>query len=351
MKKRILALFTLLLLHCTGATGQTHPSVSLLDKSYYKSFSRIARSPLNRMPKRKAWETAVPQAQRITITSSADGKKQPALFYDSKSKHKKPLLVALHSWNSDYEKQFSIPFGVWAVKNDWVFIHPDYRGPYTNSKSTASELAIQDILDALEYAKSTANVDESRIYITGFSGGGMTTLIMAGRYPELWTAAAAWVPVYDLTQWYETTRNSRHGYARHIENSCGGAPTPGTEAYKECKKRSVSRYLQNAKGEKIQIYIATGVKDVFVPPGHSLQAFNDLAREKDKFTTEEITYINKNLQLPDHLQGTYPDSLFRDAGYEQVYERQSSNAIIKLYDGNHDIIFNAGLVWLSRQKK
>ncbi|MFP4164729.1 MAG: alpha/beta hydrolase family protein, partial [Chitinispirillaceae bacterium] len=260
-QKLITAFTSLLILNCTASSEENGRSVELLSDSQLKTFSSVAQSPLNRMPKRKAWKEAVPEAQWITIPSTADGTTQSAIFYDSENSRKRPLLVALHSWSSDYEKQFSIPFGVWAVKNDWVFIHPDYRGAYIDSESTASEYAIQDILDALEYAKNNANVDESRIYLTGFSGGGMTTLIMAGRFPQLWTAAAAWVPVYDLPQWYETTKRSRQTYAAHIENSCGGPPEPGTKAYRECKKRSVSTYLKNARNKEIQIFIATGIKD------------------------------------------------------------------------------------------
>ncbi len=337
---------------CGGVSAQNDAShARYISNSQYKSFSSIARSPLMRLSKKNAWKKAVPEAVQISIPSSVDGKMQPAMFYNSGSDHKKPLLVALHSWSSDYRKQFSIPFGIWCVENDWVLIHPNFRGAFTNSEATASELAVQDILDALEYAKGNASVDESRIYVTGFSGGGMMTLIMAGRYPELWTAAAAWVPVYDLSQWFETTRRSRHGYARHIENSCGGAPLPGTDAFEECGRRSVSNYLANARGKEIKIFIATGVKDVFVPPGHSLQAFNDLAENEDRFTDQEISYINKNRALPSSLKGIYSDSLFSDAGFPLLLERQSSNVVFKMYDGNHDIIYNAGLSWLSQQHK
>ncbi|WP_394367509.1 hypothetical protein [Legionella israelensis] len=40
----------------------------------------------------------------------------------------------------------------------------------------------------------------------------MMTLNMVGRYPELWTAAVAWVPVYHLVAWYATTRHATHDY-------------------------------------------------------------------------------------------------------------------------------------------
>ncbi|MDG5816952.1 prolyl oligopeptidase family serine peptidase [Chitinispirillales bacterium ANBcel5] len=338
------------LVFAVGFRGQ-RDVVVYIERDDFKSFSRIANSSIMNYSKRAAWNKVVPQVEEITIQSTADGSDQPALFYNSGSTEKKPLLLVLHSWSADYLQHFSIPYGVWAVENDWVFIHPDYRGPYVNPQATASELAIQDILDALEYAKQNANIDESRVYITGFSGGAMTTLIMVGRYPSLWTAAAAWVPVYDLPQWYETTRNATHNYASKIENSCGGPPLRGTEAYRECKRRSASTYLSNARGEPLKVYIATGIGDVFVPPGHSLQAFNDLARPQDRFGSKEIEYVNEHLQLPQHLRKDLFSEIFDDAGYTLLYQRSSSNVVLQIYDGNHDVIYNAGLSWLSRQRR
>ncbi len=58
-------------------------------------------------------------------------------------------------------------------KNDWIFIHPNYRGKFNDSGATASEKAVRDILDALEYAREHAPVDNDRIYLAGFSRGAM----------------------------------------------------------------------------------------------------------------------------------------------------------------------------------
>jgi dienelactone hydrolase len=321
-----------------------------IKKDAYKTFNRLASSSIMNLSKPQAWQSAVPEVNAITIKSTKDGNVQPALFYNSQSKHKKPLLLVLHSWSEDYYQQFSIPYGIWAVHNDWVFIHPNYRGAFTNSNATASELAISDILDALSYGKKVASIDSSRVYITGFSGGAMATLIMVGRYPELWTGAVAWVPVYDLTQWYATTKNAKHNYSKYIENSCGGPPLPNTTAFAECKKRSVSSYLGNASGKSVQIFIAVGIKDPFVPPGHSIQAFNDLAQKNEIISQKDIDYIDNNLSLPVNLKGNYHDSLFTDAHLNLIFERKSANVVLKIFDGRHDVIYNAGLVWLSKQK-
>lgn len=340
----------LLTLHA-AACAADGPPFKLLEEDRYKTFYKIAASSLMDLPKRQAWRTAAPEVGVVDIVSSADSTTQRALFYDSGSERARPLLVVLHSWSADYLQHFSIPYGVWCVKNDWVFIHPDYRGPYTNPKATASQLAVQDVLDAVAYAKANARVDESRVYLTGFSGGGMMTLIMVGRYPKLWTAAAAWVPVYDLVEWYHVTKGARHDYSGYIAGSCGGAPLPGTAAEAECRKRSVSSYLRNARRKNVRVYIATGIRDNFIPPGDALHAFNDLARRRDRIPAEAISHVNEHHTLPSVLSGAANDSLFADAGVELLFERQSRNAVVKLFDGRHDVIYNAGLRWLGEQRR
>jgi dipeptidyl aminopeptidase/acylaminoacyl peptidase len=323
----------------------------LLKEERYKTFYKIAASPIMHLSKSKAWERAVPEVRTVRIVSSADGTRQPALFFDSGSARDKPLLVVLHSWSADYRQHFSIPYGVWAVRNDWVFIHPDYRGAFTNPRATASEAAVQDVLDAVAYAREHARVDASRIYLAGFSGGAMMALVMVGRHPHIWAGAVAWVPVYDLVQWYYTTRGSRHDYSGHITRSCGGPPLEGTPARRECRKRSPSMYLDNARKEKVRVYIATGIQDDFVPPSHSLRAFNDLARRRDRIADKDIMYIDARHRLPPGMSGVYTDSLYADAGVELLWQRYSANAVLKIHQGKHDVIYNAGLLWLSRQRR
>jgi acetyl esterase/lipase len=177
--------------------GETASDIQLIRKNDFKSFFKLVRSPVMNLSKKKAWKTFVSEVRRVSIRSSFDSTEQPALFYNSGSDKKKPLLLALHSWSEDYLSRFSIPYGIWAVKNDWILIHPDYRGAFTNPSSTLSESAIRDILDAVNYSKENASVDESRVYVCGFSGGAMSALVMVGKYPELWAAASAWAPVYD----------------------------------------------------------------------------------------------------------------------------------------------------------
>lgn len=123
------------------------------------------------------WHKAV---RRITYQTSADGTQQPAMFYKPDADEPRPLLVALHSWSSDYTQPASAIYAEWCIGNGWVFIHPNFRGRNVRPEATGSELVVQDVVSAVDYAKQNARVDENRIYAVGWSGGGHLALLRRG---------------------------------------------------------------------------------------------------------------------------------------------------------------------------
>ena len=119
-----------------------------------------------------------------------------------------------------------------------------------------SEYVVADIISIVEFMKKNYNVDESRIYLIGSSGGGYASLLMAGRAPEIWAGVSAWVPITNIYKWWQQKdangdRASR--YARFIEKCIGGRPDEDTKLKEECLKRSAITYLKNAKGLNIDI--------------------------------------------------------------------------------------------------
>jgi dipeptidyl aminopeptidase/acylaminoacyl peptidase len=322
----------------------------------YTTFSQFAKLPLVDLPKRKAWQKTLPDVVEISIPRETGEPDQPALWYHSGSEKKKPLLLVLHSWSADYLQHYAIPYAAFAEKNDWVFLHPNYRGRFNNEDATGSEKAVRDVLDALAYARKYAPVDDDRIYLAGYSGGAMMSLIMIGRYPEKFTAALAWVPVYDLNDWYQTVSQSPHGYAARyqsdIESSCGGKPDADDQAKDECGKRSPSAYLANARGKDIKVFLSGGIKDHFVPPSHAIRAFNDLTDEENKISEEDYQFIDETETLPEGFQGQGEKNLFFEkAELPVIFKRTSENATLFLFEGGHDIVYNAGLQWLAQQHR
>ena len=296
-----------------------------------------------------AWNRAV---QRITYTSSADNSRQPMMFYKPQTDDARPLLVALHSWSADYRQRQSVVYAEWAVANDWVFIHPNFRGPNTKPQATGSELVIGDVLSAIDYAKTNARVDESRIYAVGWSGGGYLGLLLAGRAPEIWAGVSAWVPISDLNAWYEESTRLGTKYVREIAASCGGNPTREEAAAAECRKRSAITYLERARN--VPLDINHGIRDGRnnddpVPISQSLRAFNLLAAEQDRFTEEEIEHFTRQAEVPAHLRSGTPES--SDGGLRVLFRRRSGNAHITVFDGAHDKNTEAAFRWLNQQRR
>jgi predicted esterase len=322
----------------------------------YQSFTQVAGLALSDLPERVAWRQAAPAVEEISIPRASGEADQPALWYHSGTPGNKPLLLVLHSWSDDYLQHYGIPYGVFAVKNDWILMHPNFRGPFNNAEATASEKAVRDVLEALEYARAHAPVDGERIYLAGFSGGAMMSLIMTGRYPDKFSAAVIWVPVYDLNDWYARLVPSplRYTiqYGADIEASCGGNPLVEAAAKAECARRSPSAYLADARGKGVRFYISGGLQDPFVPPSHAIRAFNDLVAEEHRISETDYRFIDENKALPENLAGDVrPHPLFEEAGLPVVLTRTANDATLILFDGGHDIAYNAGLEWLTRQTR
>ncbi|MCA9450250.1 MAG: prolyl oligopeptidase family serine peptidase, partial [Candidatus Omnitrophica bacterium] len=180
------------------------------------------------------WPDAISE---VKVESSFDGTQQPALFYSPSTEDSRPLLVGLHTWSGNYRQSMSIPYAEWCIEKNWVFIHPNFRGPNKTPEATGSEAAVQDIVDAVEYAKSHAKVDESRIYLVGVSGGGYSSILLAGRHPDIWAGVSAWVPLSDVKEWYIDCVESGERYAGDVLASVGGDPTQDPAAAEECRKR------------------------------------------------------------------------------------------------------------------
>jgi pimeloyl-ACP methyl ester carboxylesterase len=123
---------------------------------------------------------AAAPAEVLTIPNSLDGARQKVLIEAPASDRAVPLLVHLHSSSATFDKSSEMEVAPSEAKRrGWVFVSPDFRGPNDNPEACGSELAIQDVLDAVAEARKRVKIDERRIYLLGGSGGGYMTLVMA----------------------------------------------------------------------------------------------------------------------------------------------------------------------------
>jgi pimeloyl-ACP methyl ester carboxylesterase len=288
----------------------------------------------------------------IDIPSTKDGTLQKVIYWRPESAAHDasgpavPLIVFLHSWSGGFEQ--GPPWIAQAKKMGWVLVAPDFRGPNSRPEACASDLASQDILDAVAYARHDARIDASRIYLIGGSGGGHMSLVMAARAPDLWAGVSAWVPISDLAAWHAESKTRKNNYAKMLEQSCGGPPGPATEA--EYRYRSPLFHLAAAKG--VPLDINTGIHDGHtgsVPVSHSLHAFNVLAAQDKQIPVGDIDSMVRERKVPAKLAAETQADPERQKAV--LFRRSSGNARVTVFEGGHESESSAGVLWLSRQRK
>jgi len=287
------------------------------------------------------------EVQDIQYKSEIDQSMQPAMMYVAKQKNR-PLLVALHTWSHNYKQSGGAVYAKWCIENDWNLIHPNFRGMNKQPQALGSEYVVVDIESAYEYMIKTYSIDTNKVYLTGVSGGGHASLLMAGRKPQIWAGVSAWCGISDIAQWWKEKREvGPERYADHIEAACGN---PKNESFfSECKKRSPLTYLKAAT--QVPLDINHGLHDGrkgSVPFTHSIYAFNEVVGEKDKISNtvtakyyDSLIAPNSDESLKDSLYGSKPP----------VYRKQAGVARLTIFDGGHEMIHLAALNWLSKQEK
>lgn len=321
--------------------------------------SQPAKTSATKSPDPVAWPDEVAD---ITYLSAADGSMQPMRFHAPSTDESVPLLVYLHPWSCDYQFTDNIFYARWCMENQWAACFPNFRGPNLSPSTCGSELVVQDILNAVEYAKRHAAIDANRIYLMGASGGGYASLLMAGRSPKLWAGVSAWVPIFDLKDWHSYCEAKGAGYYQQMETVCGGAPGASPAVDEEYRIRSASAWLPRATNTIIDI--AGGIHDSAIPIDHTLRAFNVLARPKDRIAEEDIAFITQHQRIPEHLrQPDFPSEASTDetisvnkltsAEFAEIlcFRRCSGNARVTIFNGGHEIVSLPGLEFLSRQRK
>ena len=307
-------------------------------------------------PKDKDWPKW--RERLVQVKSTLDGTDQPCYFWapEAASAEAVPLVVGLHTWSGDYTQLVHYKTVLeYAMKAGWAFVGPNFRGPNSTPAGCGSDLAVQDIVDAVNYAKGRVKIDASRVYIIGGSGGGHMTLLMLGRHPETFAAGAAFCPITDVARWHADSLADHpgrgKGYAKMLESACGGTPK---EKPAEYAHRSPLTWLERAKAAGVPAYICTGIHDGWkgsVPVGHSFRGFNALADEKDRISEEDIAYFEANQAVPPALASKWEEDPFYGKKNLIHFRRTSGLARLTIFEGGHGGNFPAGFDFLSRQRK
>ena len=297
---------------------------------------------------------AAAERQRVSIPSSIDGSSQPCyLILPGRYLEKPapaPLLVSLHTWSGDVEQR-NMALEAEAERLGWIYLFPHFRGANRHPEACGSELAQQDILDAVGWACQQYQVDRRRIYLTGVSGGGHMTMLMVGRHPEIWAAASAWVGISDLASWYRRHQDGNYGEMMRL--CCGGAAGESRLVDRQYRQRSPLTWLKRSL--PVPLDIAAGLHDGHkgsVPVRHSLDAFNTIARAAGarQVSEEEIRQIgavNGRLQKPASSDLVVDPVL----GREIYLRRKAGRSRVTIFEGGHEGIARAATAWLNQFQK
>ncbi len=174
------------------------------------------------------------ECKKVSITSSADGKEQPAIFFQSAGESPRPLIVSLHTWSSGYDQKDSLSWQ--CVENNYNYIHPNFRGQNNTFEACGSPLVISDIDDAIDFAIKNAKVDTNAIHVIGVSGGGYATLLTYMKSKHNISTFSAWASISDIKKWFYESEGRKNKYAKDIAQATTGKTFSGKNYYHGCQR-------------------------------------------------------------------------------------------------------------------
>jgi len=152
----------------------------------------------SRLKKGRAYEKEVATGWQVLENKCTDGKERPYHLYvpeDYDPDHKYPLLYDLHGGISRPSivpvEMLKSRYQLWgpsAKEKDFLLIIPHGEG----SATWWSKVGSDNILQQLDYVKRHYNVDENKVFLSGFSDGGSGSYWMAFHRP---TAFAGFIPL------------------------------------------------------------------------------------------------------------------------------------------------------------
>ncbi|MCJ7465689.1 MAG: prolyl oligopeptidase family serine peptidase [Maribacter sp.] len=274
----------------------------------------------------------------VEIKSPIDETLQSAYFYKTKSPDPQPLVVSLHSWSYDYTQYDSI--NVLSLEKDYNYIHPNFRGINNTKDACCSELVISDIDASIDFALENANVDTTRIYVIGVSGGGYATLAMFMKSKHKIKKFSSWVPLVDLVQWYEETKILKLKYSSEIL-----ACTESEDGLLNEKiARQKSPIYWETPIDKLNhstLEISTGIYDGMIGNGvipitHSINFYNKLLADIN--VTDSSKYVSDKEKLA-LLEFRKPLGDFGQiSGREVILRKETNNIKLTLFEGGHEML-------------
>lgn len=286
-------------------------------------------------------KTIFKSCERVSIVSSLDGEAQEAFFYPAKSTQ--PLIVSLHSWGTNFTQADSLV--LFAVEKGWNYIHPDYRGQQWEKNSCCYPASVQDIDDAIDYSIRHGNVDTSRIYVIGKSGGGSGALaaFLKSKYKSL--NCMAWAPIPDYVSWYREVLVNPELKKKYLEKILLGTNSSDTLNVDEAKLKSPHyfpvRNFSEYQNKKLTIYagIYDGIKGS-TSISQPIQFYNHLLQEWNVSDSSVYVDANEHRYLFKERKTIFPTGKFLGTR-GIVHLEEYKNVKLIIFNGEHELLLDA----------
>jgi hypothetical protein len=255
-------------------------------------------------------------------------------------------VVSLHSWSGNYEQKDEL--AALSKTKDLNYIHPDFRGVNWTKDACCSDLALADIDDAIDFAIKNSNVDLSRIYVIGSSGGGYATLATFMKSKHLIRRFSAWVPISDLPAWYAESKIMGTKYAENILDCTSSKDSLNMEI--AIKKSPIYWKTPVEKLNTTEFQIYAGVYDGIqgsVPITHSINFYNKILKDKQVIDSSIYVSDSEKLYLLEYRKAL--GEFGSIAGRKVFLKKQSGNLGLTIFEGNHEMLTNYAFNELIRE--
>jgi hypothetical protein len=272
----------------------------------------------------------------VEIISSLDGNIQKAYFLRSRSEKPKPLVVSLHTWSGNYEQ--TDPLAELCLARNLNYIHPDFRGANNTLNACCSKLALNDIDESITYAIRNSNIDTSRIYVIGVSGGGYAAISSFMRSKHNIRKFSAWASITDLVAWYSESLIRKNNYAANIL-ACTGSGSNSLN-YESARQRSPVYWetpVRKLINTELKIY--TGINDGItgsVPITHSINFYNKVLADLSVTDPEQFVTQGEKYSLLQYRKALGDFGKISDRTI--CLEKEYKNIKLVIFEGGHEML-------------
>ena len=170
-----------------------------------------------------------PGVHELAYHATQDGSAQPYYLHVPRSytgRKPIPAVVYLHGYAPDLDKTN------WHMPSYALRDQAEAHGyalivPFARSNTDFQAIGEVDVLHVLRLAQKHLKIDPDRIYLVGYSMGGMGAYTIAAHYPHLWAGVVALCARADYYYWKELDPAKVEPFKRHVLDMEFGWPLAG----------------------------------------------------------------------------------------------------------------------------